>query len=189
MTTLNRDAVPIGDDIEPVEESRVDVETGYEEEEESLKSEIPTVETNLKNPMRRADKNEKIVDLLFTGIGVLFVSKLVVLGNIFKCNRWRKKEENEQSYRWYLLITFSRHRKMHTRSQFFDSSRPTDRVKWELRVANGKRFHTIPHFISCRLENPCESREWTECESIPRSDEPRHCERNKETMQKSQDFV
>ena len=62
MTTLNRDAVPIGDDIEPVEESRVDVETGYEEEEEFFKSEIPTVETNLKNPMSRADKNEKVVD-------------------------------------------------------------------------------------------------------------------------------
>ena len=28
ITTLNRDAVPIGDDIEPVGESRVDVETG-----------------------------------------------------------------------------------------------------------------------------------------------------------------
>ena len=33
-TTLNRDAVPIGDDIEPVGESRAGVETGYEEEEE-----------------------------------------------------------------------------------------------------------------------------------------------------------
>ena len=31
-TTLNRDAVPIGDDIEPVEESRVDVKTRNEEE-------------------------------------------------------------------------------------------------------------------------------------------------------------
>ena len=30
-TTLNRDVVPIGDNIEPVEESRVDVETGNEE--------------------------------------------------------------------------------------------------------------------------------------------------------------
>ena len=34
MTTLNRDAVPIGDDIEPVGESRVDVETRNEEEQE-----------------------------------------------------------------------------------------------------------------------------------------------------------
>ena len=35
-TTLNREAVPIGDDIEPVGESRVDIETGNKEEEESL---------------------------------------------------------------------------------------------------------------------------------------------------------
>ena len=42
MTTLNRDAVPIGDDIESVGESRVDVETGYEEE--SLEEGIPTFE-------------------------------------------------------------------------------------------------------------------------------------------------
>ena len=34
-TTLRRDAVPIGDDIEPVVESRVDVETGNEEEDKS----------------------------------------------------------------------------------------------------------------------------------------------------------
>ena len=33
MTTLNRDVAPIGDDIEPIGESRADVETGYEEEE------------------------------------------------------------------------------------------------------------------------------------------------------------
>ena len=41
-TTLNRDTVPIGDDIEPVGESRVDVETGIEEEE-SLAEGIPTL--------------------------------------------------------------------------------------------------------------------------------------------------
>ena len=34
MTTLNRDAIPIGDDIEPVGESRVDVETGNEKAQE-----------------------------------------------------------------------------------------------------------------------------------------------------------
>ena len=45
-TTLNRDSVRIGDDIEPVGESYADVETGSEEEEEedSLEPEIPTVE-------------------------------------------------------------------------------------------------------------------------------------------------
>ena len=34
MTTLNREAVPISDDIESVGESRVDVETGNEGEKE-----------------------------------------------------------------------------------------------------------------------------------------------------------
>ena len=34
MTTLKRDAVPIGDDNESVGESRVDVETGNKEEQE-----------------------------------------------------------------------------------------------------------------------------------------------------------
>ena len=49
-TTLSRGAVPIGDDIEPVGESRAVFEQGNEEEE-SLESEIPTVETNPKNLM------------------------------------------------------------------------------------------------------------------------------------------
>ena len=38
---------------------RVDVETGHQEEEESLESEIPTVETNLKNPMSRAEQERE----------------------------------------------------------------------------------------------------------------------------------
>ena len=46
------------------------------------------------------NKNSKIVDMLFTGVGVSLVSKLVVLGDNFKLNRWRKKKENEQSYQW-----------------------------------------------------------------------------------------
>ena len=42
------------------------------------------------------NKNSKIADTLITGVGVLFVSKIVVQGNIFKLNRWRKKEEHGQ---------------------------------------------------------------------------------------------
>ena len=49
ITILNRDALPIGDDIEPVEESRVDVETGNEEEE-SLEEGLTTFEMIQKNP-------------------------------------------------------------------------------------------------------------------------------------------
>ena len=49
----------MGDDIEPVGESRADVETGNDEEEESLESEIPTVETNPKNLMRKAQQERE----------------------------------------------------------------------------------------------------------------------------------
>ena len=98
---------PIGDDIEPVEESRVDVEAGNEGEEESLEQGIPTFEVIQKNPTREKNKNPKVVDMLFTGVGMLFVSKIVVQGNIFNLNLWRKKEENEQSHHWQLLIAFS----------------------------------------------------------------------------------
>ena len=52
--TLNRDVAPIGDDIEPVGESRADVE-----EEISLEPEIHTVETNPKNPIRRAEQERE----------------------------------------------------------------------------------------------------------------------------------
>ena len=51
--TLNRDVAPIGDDIEPVGESRADVEMGNEEDEELLEAEIPRVRMNPKNPTSR----------------------------------------------------------------------------------------------------------------------------------------
>ena len=74
-------------------ESREAVETGYDEEEASLESEIPTVETNLQNPMSRAEQEGEYVDMLFTGIGVLFVSKVVVLGNVFNGMSSKKKDQ------------------------------------------------------------------------------------------------
>ena len=49
ITILKRDAVPIGDDIEPVGESRVGLITGNEEEE-SLEVGILTFEVFPKNP-------------------------------------------------------------------------------------------------------------------------------------------
>ena len=58
MTTLNRDAVPIGDDIEPVGQSRVDVETG-KEEDEALEAEVPRVSVDPKNPMSRAEQEHE----------------------------------------------------------------------------------------------------------------------------------
>ena len=99
MTTLNRDAVPIGDDFEPVAESRVDVEIGNEEEEKSSEEGIPTGEINTKSPTSGEEQETR---RLWTcclqelgGGGSSFVSKLVVLGNVFKLNRWRKKKESE----------------------------------------------------------------------------------------------
>ena len=51
--TLNRDVAPIGDDIEPVGDSRADVEVGNEEDEGPLEAEIPRVRMNPKNPQSR----------------------------------------------------------------------------------------------------------------------------------------
>ena len=56
-TALNRDTVPIRDDIEPVGESLKYVED--EEREESFELDIPIIETNLKNPMRRAEQERE----------------------------------------------------------------------------------------------------------------------------------
>ena len=74
------------------------------------------------------------------GVGVRLVSKVVVLGNIFKLNRWRKKRENEQP-QWWLLITFSWHLRMQT---YFQSwcVETMSVVERERRVVNGK-VHSI----------------------------------------------
>ena len=72
----------------------MDVETGNEE---SLEEGIRTFEVIQKNPTRREER----------GIGVVLVSKIVVPGNIFKLDSWRKKGENEQNHHWNLMIAFS----------------------------------------------------------------------------------
>ena len=51
--TLNTNLVPIGDDIEPIEAPREDVEKGNEEYEEPLEAEIPSARMNPKNPTSR----------------------------------------------------------------------------------------------------------------------------------------
>ena len=63
---------PIGDDIEPVGESRAGVEMGNEEDEDPLQAEIPRVRMNPKNPTsREQQEHEDIQDMLSTGVGVL----------------------------------------------------------------------------------------------------------------------
>ena len=57
--TLNRGLAPIGDDIEPVGESRADVEMGNEEDAEPLEAEIPRVRMNPKNPTRRENQEHE----------------------------------------------------------------------------------------------------------------------------------
>ena len=81
---------PISDDIEPVGESRADVVTGNEEEEESSEAEIPTVEMNPMNPTSREKQEHED-----SGGGVLLVLKVVALGDNIKLNRWRKKENKQ----------------------------------------------------------------------------------------------
>ena len=51
--TLNRDVAPIGDDIEPIEVPRADVEMGNDEDEEPLEAESPRVRMHPKNPTSR----------------------------------------------------------------------------------------------------------------------------------------
>ena len=51
--TLNTDLVSIGDDIEPIGESRADVEMGNDEDEDPLEAEIPGARMNPKNPTSR----------------------------------------------------------------------------------------------------------------------------------------
>ena len=48
--TLNRDVAPIGDDIEPIEVPRADVEMGNDDDEEPLEAESPRVRMHPKNP-------------------------------------------------------------------------------------------------------------------------------------------
>ena len=74
-------------DIEPIGVSRADVEMGNEEDEESLEAEIPRVRMNPKNPTsRERNKNMKIQDMLFTGVGVRLVSKVEVLVDSIELN-------------------------------------------------------------------------------------------------------
>ena len=46
---LNRDVAPIGDDIEPVGESRANVDMGNDEDEEPMEAEISRVRMNPEN--------------------------------------------------------------------------------------------------------------------------------------------
>ena len=48
--TLNTDLAPIGDDIEPIDVPREDVEMENDEDEEPLEAEVPRTRMTPKNP-------------------------------------------------------------------------------------------------------------------------------------------
>ena len=58
-TTLNTDLASFGDDTEPVEVPREDVEMGNDEDEETLEAEVPRARTNLKNPTSREEQEHE----------------------------------------------------------------------------------------------------------------------------------
>ena len=87
--TLNRDEAPIGDDIEPVGESRADVEMGNEEDVEPLEAGIPRVRMNPENPTRREkQEHEDSGRAVYRRCCLCQVS----VGNI-ELNCWKKKKE------------------------------------------------------------------------------------------------
>ena len=90
-TTLNRDAVSIGDDIEPVGGS-VDVETGNEEEE-SQEEGIPTLEVIQRILRVENDKNPKVADMLFTGVWCVVCVKDGCVEKHLQFERLEKKEQ------------------------------------------------------------------------------------------------
>ena len=106
-TTLSRDAVPSGDDIEQVGESRVDVET-RNEEGESLEEGIPSFDVIQKNLTSREELEPE--DCGHADCRSWCV--VCVQGNFFKLKRWRKKEEKGQTHHGYLLTASSCYRRV-----------------------------------------------------------------------------
>ena len=184
VNSRERDAVQIGNDIEPVRESRADVEIGNEEEaEESLEAEIPTVETNPKNLMRKAQQErEDCGHAVYRNWYAVCVRGRCVEKHLqVELLKEEEKERTKPSLAAFDHVSVAQSKR---RTESNESC-----VGWT------ERFHTTLHFISSRFrqgsgfsQDRCELREWTECGSISRIDESLHGERNEETIQKSQDF-
>ena len=71
---------------EAIEESRADVEMGNDEDEEPLEAQIPRVRINPRIAREERSRNTKIQDMLSTGVGVVLVSKVEVLGDSIELN-------------------------------------------------------------------------------------------------------
>ena len=83
--TLNTHLARIGDDIEPIEVPRDDVEIGNNKDGEPLRAEVPRARMIPKNPTRR-EKQEHNDSGHVTEVGVLLVSKAVELGDNIDLN-------------------------------------------------------------------------------------------------------
>ena len=150
MTTLNRDAVPIGDDIEPVAESRVDVEIGNEEEEKSSEEGIPTVEINTKSPtsgeeQEPEDCGHAVYRSWERGSGS-FVSKLFCAGKRVQA----ESLEEEERERINPMIAFDRVSLTQENADTF----PIPICRYNRHGAISLLFHLIKHhdFLRITLE-------------------------------------
>ena len=100
--TLSRDAGPTGDDIEPVGESRADVEMGNEEEE-SLESEIPLKRTRNCHE-KSTTKKPKIVEVLCAGnwcavcVRGRFVAKHLTMSSLTAFDHVSVTQENADKF-------------------------------------------------------------------------------------------
>ena len=146
-TTVNRDTVPIGHDIEPVGgESRADVE-----EEEYLEQEIPTIETNPKNPIRRAEQErEDCGHAVYRNWCPVCVERRCVEKHLqVEPLKEAEKERTKPS-----LSAFSCEDTFLILIRGDEGHGQTRVTRYEL-----KESHTISQPISCRLENHFEGQE------------------------------
>ena len=95
--TLKRDVTPIGDGIEPVGESRADVEMGNEEDEEPLEAEIPRIRMSWKNPTNREkQEHEDSGHAVYRSWCAACVEGRGLGGQHRIEPLWRKKKEKKQ---------------------------------------------------------------------------------------------
>ena len=141
--------MPIGDDKEPVGESREDVELGSEEDEEPLEAEIPRVRMNPKNPSSREKQEHEDSGhavhrswcaACVEGRGVGGKHRIELLEE-----KGKRKDDSDRSFRLRFSDTGER--------RHISNSDLSRQQVW----SNGSdvlltaRSHSILHFISCRF--------------------------------------
>ena len=89
----NRDVAPIADDIEPIGESRADVELGNDEDEEPL---APRARMNPKNPTSREKQEHEDSGHAVYRIWCAACVEGRGVGGDIELNCWRKRREKER---------------------------------------------------------------------------------------------